>query len=61
MRRMIMEPEVIVQNGKVGMVQLEQMLQRARGLVGRRLDVVHLDAGDVDSVGRGGAATAGEG
>jgi hypothetical protein len=47
MRRMIMEPQPVIQDGEIRMVQLEQMLERPVSLVRRGFNVVHLDGRDV--------------
>lgn len=41
MRHMVIELPLIKQNGMIGMVQLDQMLQRAGWLLGRILDLVN--------------------
>lgn len=47
---MIMEPPFIIQDGVIGVVQLQQMLQGPRGLLRGRVDLVDLDGGDIDRV-----------
>ena len=56
MRHMVVELQIVVQNRKVRMVELEEVLQCARGLVFRRLDIVDLDRMQIHS----GALWAGE-
>ena len=49
MRRMIVKPQVVVNDAMVDMVRLEQMLQRPRSLLGSLFDIMDFGLGDVDA------------
>ncbi len=52
MRRMIMEPQPIVQNREGRVIQLEEMFEGAGPLVRRGFNVVDLNGWDVDGLAR---------
>jgi len=47
-RRMVVECEIVVYDGVVGMIGLEQVLERSRSLFRRSFDVVNLYRRQVD-------------
>lgn len=49
MRRVVVEAKMIKQDGKIRVVQFQEMLESAATFVGRDLDIVDLDAWDLDS------------
>lgn len=49
MRRVVVEAKMIKQDGKIRVVQFQEMLESAAAFVGRDLDIVDLDAWDLDS------------
>lgn len=48
MRRMVIKLQVMVNNGEIGMVCFDEVLQRAGAAIRRRFDVVDGDAGKGD-------------
>lgn len=48
MGSMVVKPEMVVQDGEVGVVQFQKMLQPPCPLVWNGLNIVHCDGLDVD-------------
>lgn len=51
MGRMVVEPQSVVQDREIRMIQLEKMLETATSLVRRCFHIVDLDTGDRDWLG----------
>lgn len=57
-RRVVVEAEMVVEDRKVGMVELQQVLQSTVSLVGGCFDVVRGGRGNIDAAARGGSPEA---
>jgi len=51
MRSVVVESELVVQDGKGGMIEFEEMLEASGTFVAGYFDVMNFDRGEVDGLG----------